>query len=399
MANHTVHFDEAAMAQLSRATSAEPARVQFAKGKRPVNAGEVLVAVFSSEGGVVRRAKVGRDPNFRELLLWLAGTEAAVERCAAEPSPGAPQLTAGEAALLDEAGLRRGGEGAARRPGSLRHRLRSSPHRQPFPRAGGETAAREDDQPSSAASCGPNPLRHQGWEELARPEVSVRPGEARSRHRPGVPSHQARRASSGCEELVLDAAPRSRRREGRPTGDATRVARRGQFAGGSRQAGRGNLAGWPSCPSRRARSNSTPRSRSASAAHDAGGSTSREVGTLRPGGISVSSVQRLRGLITMIPRRASQARGILYAAASPVTCLAEVFQATRVIDRRVRFSLARGLRSRARRTLARPDRAVADARRSVHGDRVRSTTARAPLVARDLRRVRETSKVSSTRRP
>jgi hypothetical protein len=79
--------------------------VEFAKGKRPVNAGEVLVAVFSSEGGVVRRAKVGRDPDFRELLLWLAGTEAAVERCAAEPSPEAPQLTAGEAALLDEAGL------------------------------------------------------------------------------------------------------------------------------------------------------------------------------------------------------------------------------------------------------------------------------------------------------
>ena len=116
MANQTVRFDEATMAQLNRATSAEPARVQFAKGKRPVKVGEVLVAVFSSEGGVVRRAKVGRDPNFRELLLWLAGTEAAVERCAAEPSPGAPQLTAGEAALLDEAGFVEGEKGL---PGAL----------------------------------------------------------------------------------------------------------------------------------------------------------------------------------------------------------------------------------------------------------------------------------------
>ncbi|MGO8996037.1 MAG: RES family NAD+ phosphorylase [Polyangiaceae bacterium] len=47
------------------------------------------------------------------------------------------------------------------------------------------------------------------------------------------------------------------------------------------------------------------------------------------------------------PPPSAQARGILYTAASPVTCLAEVFQATRVIDRGARspwlvaFDLAR----------------------------------------------------------
>ena len=51
-----------------------------------------------------------------------------------------------------------------------------------------------------------------------------------------------------------------------------------------------------------------------------------------------------------VPPPRAQTRGILYAAADPVTCIAEVFQATRVIERNakapwfVAFDLARGVR-------------------------------------------------------
>lgn len=120
MAAHTLRASAAVcrgVAELRRATRAEPSRVHFARGDLPVDAGEVLVAVFGSEGGVVQRASLhGREVNLGELMLWLVSAGAAVERYVADPPPVAPQLTAGESALLDGAGFIEAEQGA---PGAL----------------------------------------------------------------------------------------------------------------------------------------------------------------------------------------------------------------------------------------------------------------------------------------
>jgi hypothetical protein len=116
MGTQTLHLNDATslgVAEFSRATQTGPAWLRFAKGRRPVDAGEVVVVVLSSNGGVVRRASThGRELDHHELLRWLVSAEAAV-RGASDPPPDAPQLTAGEAALLDSAGLPEGEPGAS----------------------------------------------------------------------------------------------------------------------------------------------------------------------------------------------------------------------------------------------------------------------------------------------
>ncbi len=86
---------------------AEPIEVRLPEGAHPVDENEVLVVVLGRHEALVSRKKVrGRSVDFRELRLRLAGAEAAVESlAAARPSADAPQLTRGEAVLLDEAGL------------------------------------------------------------------------------------------------------------------------------------------------------------------------------------------------------------------------------------------------------------------------------------------------------
>ncbi len=75
----------------------------------------MLVMVFSGDEGVASRTTVrGREVDLEELLRHLAGVEAAVATVEAEPrSASAPQLTQGEAAMLDTAGLREEDTGAA----------------------------------------------------------------------------------------------------------------------------------------------------------------------------------------------------------------------------------------------------------------------------------------------
>src|SRR5690349_12996776 len=70
-------------------------------------ADEVLIMVVTRQGALVRASRVqGRTIDARELRLQLAGAEAAVEEAArTPPAPAGPQLTAAEAAMLDEAGM------------------------------------------------------------------------------------------------------------------------------------------------------------------------------------------------------------------------------------------------------------------------------------------------------
>src|SRR3972149_2666456 len=89
----------------------EPIQVRLARGAPPVDPASVLVVVVSSVGTLISRTLVGGQPvNLRELLLRLAGAEAAVGKLLLDaPAMRAPQLTAGEATLLDDAGF---GEGS-----------------------------------------------------------------------------------------------------------------------------------------------------------------------------------------------------------------------------------------------------------------------------------------------
>lgn len=70
-------------------------------------ADEVVVVIITEESALLRKLYVrGRALDARELRFQLAGAEAAVEEVArARPEPIAPQLTAAEAAMLDEAGM------------------------------------------------------------------------------------------------------------------------------------------------------------------------------------------------------------------------------------------------------------------------------------------------------
>lgn len=70
-------------------------------------ADEVVVVIITEESALLRKLWVrGRPIDARELRLQLAGAEAAVEEVArAQPAPIAAQLTAAEAAMLDEAGM------------------------------------------------------------------------------------------------------------------------------------------------------------------------------------------------------------------------------------------------------------------------------------------------------
>jgi hypothetical protein len=73
----------------------------------PTDTEHVWVVVLGPDEALVRRSKVhGRNVTSRELQLRLAGAEIAVERLTTTPpTENLPQLTANEAALLDEAGL------------------------------------------------------------------------------------------------------------------------------------------------------------------------------------------------------------------------------------------------------------------------------------------------------
>jgi hypothetical protein len=79
-----------------------------AKGDPSVGEDQVYVVVVGRQEGLVSRTKAhGRAVSSRELRLRLAGAEVAVDGLVAAPATSKlPQLTAGEAALLDEAGFR-----------------------------------------------------------------------------------------------------------------------------------------------------------------------------------------------------------------------------------------------------------------------------------------------------
>jgi len=121
MASETLGLSETTVrgvAALGRAigrSRAKPVRVRLTKGERPVADGEVLVMVFSGDEGVASRTTIrGREVDLKELLLHLAGVEAAVATVDSErQSASMPQLTEGEASMLDLAGLREEDTGAA----------------------------------------------------------------------------------------------------------------------------------------------------------------------------------------------------------------------------------------------------------------------------------------------
>src|SRR5215472_13108350 len=105
--------------QLSEAESRDVAAAlgKAVEGKRHIGRGEVQLAVVSSQGAVVRRWDAGgRKLDLRELELMLTGAEVALEQLTSDPPKTTPQLTAGEASLLDEAGLP---EAKADAPGAL----------------------------------------------------------------------------------------------------------------------------------------------------------------------------------------------------------------------------------------------------------------------------------------
>jgi len=120
MATQTLRTRHEAYSRV-RAKSGSAALADLIEKEPPIGVGEVIVAVFSAGGRVVRRATVeGRPIDRDELMLWLAGAEAAVQRYATEPARSAPQLTTGESALLDEAGFleeKVAGPGALERTG------------------------------------------------------------------------------------------------------------------------------------------------------------------------------------------------------------------------------------------------------------------------------------------
>lgn len=110
--------------ELGRATaklrSADHGRVIRAKGVEGVvdAADEVLVVVVTQHSALIRRSRLpGRTLGARELELQLAGAEAAIAEVARSmPLAAGPQLSAAEAAVLDEAGL---AEGPADLPSAL----------------------------------------------------------------------------------------------------------------------------------------------------------------------------------------------------------------------------------------------------------------------------------------
>jgi hypothetical protein len=81
-------------------------------------ADEVMVVVITQRSALLRRWRIrGGALDAREVRWQLAGAEAAVEEVArARPAPAGPQLTAAEAAMLDEAGM---GEGPMDVPSPL----------------------------------------------------------------------------------------------------------------------------------------------------------------------------------------------------------------------------------------------------------------------------------------
>lgn len=85
----------------------ESARRSLVKLVGSVDEDQVFVVILGRREGLVSRTKVrGRRISPRELRLRLAGAEAAVEGLVAAPvTTNLPQLTAGEAALLDAAGF------------------------------------------------------------------------------------------------------------------------------------------------------------------------------------------------------------------------------------------------------------------------------------------------------
>jgi hypothetical protein len=102
--------DAGGLAELGRAAR------KLRKSPRPIELGpigvvdapdEIVLVIITEESALLRKLRVrGRAVDARELRLQLAGAEAAVEEVArGQPAPIAPQLTAAEAALLDDAGM------------------------------------------------------------------------------------------------------------------------------------------------------------------------------------------------------------------------------------------------------------------------------------------------------
>ncbi len=69
------------------------------------DASEVLVLVLGPDGAVLARTKVTRRPDHQTLQAVMLGANVAADRLARRVVAPSPPLTAGEGALLDEAGL------------------------------------------------------------------------------------------------------------------------------------------------------------------------------------------------------------------------------------------------------------------------------------------------------
>lgn len=111
MAIESVHLDPvvaehlAALRPAHREMPTQGRRVRV-QGTLPIGEDEVLLLVLSTHGGFLERRTLHAGPvNLRELLLRLAGAEAAVERLVKQRRPTNPPLTPSEASTLDEAGL------------------------------------------------------------------------------------------------------------------------------------------------------------------------------------------------------------------------------------------------------------------------------------------------------
>ncbi len=102
---------------VGKADRKQPLEVRLSKNAAVVKSDEIVVVVFGAKEALVCRRKVqGRTPRLRELGLWMESAERAIQALASAQAGEAPQLTSGEAALLDEAGL---DEGDRTRPGAF----------------------------------------------------------------------------------------------------------------------------------------------------------------------------------------------------------------------------------------------------------------------------------------
>jgi hypothetical protein len=102
---------------VEKADRKEPIEVRLSENATFVDENEIVVMVFSRQQALAcRRTVPAGTLKLRELGLWMESAERAIHELSSASSTDAPQLTANEVALLDEAGLT---EGIRTRPGAF----------------------------------------------------------------------------------------------------------------------------------------------------------------------------------------------------------------------------------------------------------------------------------------